>query len=168
MTTAPLQAGAVGMTIRSSGLAAEDGPAAITSGTARGGRPRRIPARQPSPVPGKRILMPNDPGTCPVAAPLLTWLARPGASLALDGRLQPPMTGPAPAAPADPPPCGDLAVRLFRALYVGYDLHTVAGVHIAVPKGVPCFAGPSLGEIARRISAVPPVCSQPRQEGASP
>jgi hypothetical protein len=61
------------------------------------------------------------------------------------------MTGPAPASP--PGPAGDdLTARIFRALYHAYDLHSVAGIHVAVPKGSPFFAGPSLGAIARQIS----------------
>ena len=83
------------------------------------------------------------------------------------------MTGAVPAIPAGPP-CRDyLAVRLFRALYQGFDLHTVGGTHVAVPKGTPCYAGPSLGDIARQISAASaPAPSrahpgQPRQVGAS-
>jgi hypothetical protein len=60
------------------------------------------------------------------------------------------MTGPAPAVP---PPADDLTARVFRALYAEFDLHTVGGTHIAVPKGAPCFAGRSLGEVARQISA---------------
>lgn len=63
------------------------------------------------------------------------------------------MTGPAAAIPAGPPALDDLAARLFRALYWEFDLHTVGGIHIAVPAGTPCFAGPSLGAIARQISA---------------
>ena len=46
----------------------------------------------------------------------------------------------------------NLTARVFRALYRDFDLHTVAGTHIAVPKGTPCFAAPSLGEITRQIS----------------
>ena len=38
------------------------------------------------------------------------------------------------------------------ALYADFDLRTVDGVHVAVPKGVACFTGRSLGEIARQIS----------------
>jgi hypothetical protein len=62
------------------------------------------------------------------------------------------MTGTVPASPPGPAGHGDLTARLFRALYQAYDLHTVAGVHVAVPKGSPCYAGPSLGAIARQIS----------------
>jgi hypothetical protein len=46
----------------------------------------------------------------------------------------------------------DLTARIFRALYADFDLRTVDGVHVAVPKGVACFTGRSLGEIARQIS----------------
>jgi hypothetical protein len=62
------------------------------------------------------------------------------------------MTGTAPATPPGPAGGDDLTARLFRALYQAYDLHFVAGIHVAVPKGSPCFAGPSLGAIARQIS----------------
>ena len=54
------------------------------------------------------------------------------------------MTGPLP---------GDLAVRLFRALYTDFDLHTVGAARVAVPRGTPCYAGRSLSEVARQISA---------------
>ena len=50
-------------------------------------------------------------------------------------------------------PGGDeLTARVFRALYGAYDLHSVEGVHVVVPRGTPCFAGSSLGDIARQIS----------------
>ena len=62
------------------------------------------------------------------------------------------MTGPEPAVPAGQPACDDLTARVFRALYVEFDLHTTGGTYIAVPKGARCFAGPSLGAIARQIS----------------
>ena len=50
------------------------------------------------------------------------------------------------------PDFGDLTARVFRALYRAYDLHSVQGVHVVVPRGTPCFAGPSLGDVARQIS----------------
>lgn len=57
------------------------------------------------------------------------------------------------ATPAGQPPPDDLtAARVFRALYTQFDLHTVGDTHIAVPKGTPCFAAPSIGQIARQIS----------------
>jgi hypothetical protein len=62
------------------------------------------------------------------------------------------MTGPTPASSPGRPDGDDLTARVFRALYQAYDLHSVAGIHIAVPTGSPCFAGPSLGAIARQIS----------------
>ena len=85
------------------------------------------------------------------------------------------MTGPAPATPASQPDGDDLTARVFRALYQAHDLHSVAGVHVAVPNGSPCFAGPSPGEAARQISdhehpappagpcaaAAPPATSRP-------
>jgi len=37
-------------------------------------------------------------------------------------------------------------------LYADFDLHTVGSMHVVVPSGTAWFAGPSLGEIARRIS----------------
>ncbi len=46
----------------------------------------------------------------------------------------------------------DLTLRLFRAMYPEFDLRTVGGIHVVVPRGTPWFAGHSLGEIARRIS----------------
>jgi hypothetical protein len=61
------------------------------------------------------------------------------------------MTGSLPADP-DSRPRDDLTPRVFRALYQAFDLHTVGGTHIAVPTGTPCFAAPSLGEVARQIS----------------
>jgi len=62
------------------------------------------------------------------------------------------MTGTDPASPPGPTDGYDLTARVFRALYQDYDLHWVAGIHVAVPTGSPCFAGPSLGAIARQIS----------------
>ncbi len=58
------------------------------------------------------------------------------------------MQRPRPGA-ADP---GELPARFFRALYQAYDLHQVEGIHVAVPTGTPCFAGRSLGALARQIS----------------
>jgi hypothetical protein len=50
-------------------------------------------------------------------------------------------------------PGGDeLTARVFRALYGAYDLHSVEGVHVVVPRRTPCFAGSSLGDVARQIS----------------
>ena len=62
------------------------------------------------------------------------------------------MTDPESAAPFGQPPREDLTVRVFRALYRRFDLRTVGGTYVVVPKGTPCFAGPSLGDIARQIS----------------
>jgi hypothetical protein len=56
------------------------------------------------------------------------------------------------AAPDGRPYRDDLAACVFRALYAGFDLHTVHSTHIVVPAGTPWFAGPRLGEIARQIS----------------
>ncbi len=50
-------------------------------------------------------------------------------------------------------PGGDeLTARVFRALYGAYDLHSVEGVHVVVPRGTPYFADSSLGDVARQIS----------------
>jgi hypothetical protein len=54
--------------------------------------------------------------------------------------------------PDGPPPPGDLTARVFRALYPGFDLHSLAGTYLALPKGTPCFTAPGIGEIARQIS----------------
>jgi hypothetical protein len=63
------------------------------------------------------------------------------------------MTGPPPAAPAAQPARDDLTPRVFRALYAGYELHTVAEeTFVAVPKGTAWHAGRSISEIARQIS----------------
>ena len=62
------------------------------------------------------------------------------------------MTVPSRASPPDPASSDDLPARVFRALYQAYDLRPVAGIHVAVPKGSPCFTGSSLGAIARQIS----------------
>jgi len=45
-----------------------------------------------------------------------------------------------------------LAGRVFGTLFADFDLVTIDGTHIAVPKGAPCSAGRSLGEIVRQIS----------------
>jgi hypothetical protein len=61
----------------------------------------------------------------------------------------------------------DLTVRLFRAMYAEYDLRTIGGIHVVVPRGTPWFAGHSLGEIARQISeAEDPHTGQPPVDGA--
>jgi serine/threonine-protein kinase RsbW len=46
----------------------------------------------------------------------------------------------------------DLTARIFQSLYSDFELRTLHGTHIVVPRGVPCFMGPSLSEIARQIS----------------
>lgn len=63
--------------------------------------------------------------------------------------------------PAAQPGRDDLTVRIFRALYAEFDLRTVGGMHVVVPRGTPWFAGHSLGEIARQISE----CEYPEQDG---
>jgi hypothetical protein len=75
------------------------------------------------------------------------------------------VTSPAPAAPSGPPPPADLTVRVFRALYQAFDLHTIGATQIAVPKGTPWYAGPSLGALARQISAGPGPVSDPGAAG---
>jgi hypothetical protein len=57
----------------------------------------------------------------------------------------------APAA-AGQPGRADLTSRIFRALYQNFSLRMINGIYVVVPKGVPCFASSSLGEIARQIS----------------
>jgi hypothetical protein len=57
----------------------------------------------------------------------------------------------APAA-AGQPAAGDLTARIFRCLYPEYDMRAINGTYIVVPKGTRWLAGPSLGDIARRIS----------------
>lgn len=61
------------------------------------------------------------------------------------------MTGTAASGDARRRVCGDLTIRVFRALYRDWDLHTVAGTHVAVPKGTSWFSGVSLAGIARQI-----------------
>ena len=56
------------------------------------------------------------------------------------------------AQPGQPPPA-DLTIRVFRALYPGYDLHALAGTWLALPAGTPWFTAPAIGEIARQIAA---------------
>lgn len=58
-------------------------------------------------------------------------------------------------------PPGDLAARLFRALYSEFELRTFGDLHVAVPKGTPWHAGHTLSEIACQISAIP----APRPDG---
>jgi hypothetical protein len=62
------------------------------------------------------------------------------------------MTDPGSAAPFGQLPRDDLTACVSRALYQRFDLRTVGGTYVVVPKGTPCFAGPSLGDIARQIS----------------
>jgi len=67
--------------------------------------------------------------------------------------------------PAGQPGGNDLTARLFLALYSEFDLCAISGVYVAVPKGVPCFAGRSLGDIARQISAQPAPPTSPVSPG---
>ena len=46
----------------------------------------------------------------------------------------------------------DLTERIFRALYQEFDLRTINGTYVVVPRCTPWFAGTSLGDIARQIS----------------
>ena len=55
-------------------------------------------------------------------------------------------------AAAGQPGRDDLTERIFRALYQEFDLRTINGTYVVVPKGTPWFAGTSLGGIARQIS----------------
>lgn len=53
---------------------------------------------------------------------------------------------------ASGPDRDELTARVFRALYLEFDLRTVGGTtHVVVPRGTPWFAGPSLGDVARQI-----------------
>lgn len=56
------------------------------------------------------------------------------------------------AGAAGQPGRDDLTTRIFQALYQDFNLRTIYGIYVVVPKGVPCFASSSLGEIARQIS----------------
>jgi hypothetical protein len=51
---------------------------------------------------------------------------------------------------------GELAARVFRALYPDFELRTVDHTHVVVPRGTPWYAGRSLGELARQISGHAP------------
>jgi hypothetical protein len=66
------------------------------------------------------------------------------------------MTG---TAPGQPP--RDLAARLFRALYSGFEPRTVAGEYVAVPMGTPLYAGLSPADIACQIGAASPPAPDP-------
>ena len=85
------------------------------------------------------------PGRQPIAPPA-------GADLAAPPRTGEPIDRPEPVSLATQPSLDNLTARVFRALYQDFDLHTVVGTHIAVPKDTPCFAALSLGEIVRQIS----------------
>ena len=65
------------------------------------------------------------------------------------GHISPMTTAPA---AAGQPGRDDLTERIFRALYQEFDLRTINGTYVVVPKGTPWFAGTSLGDIARQIS----------------
>ena len=73
------------------------------------------------------------------------------------------MTGPA-LASGGQPARDDLTSRLFRALFQGFDLHHIGGTYVVLPKGTPYLSGPSLGAIARQISA-PDLASGPDTAG---
>ena len=70
-----------------------------------------------------------------------------------------------PARPAPGHPPADLPARLFRALFPDFDLRTVSGLHVAVPRGTLWHAGQSLGEVARQISTAPGPDPNPRPGG---
>ena len=61
------------------------------------------------------------------------------------------MTGTGAAQPAR----DDLTTRIFRALYTEFDLRTVGGTHVVVPRGTPSFAGPSLYLAGRPVPRRP-------------
>ncbi len=61
--------------------------------------------------------------------------------------------------PGQPP--RDLAVRLFRALYPDFELHTLGGTRVAVPKGTPWYAGRNLSDLVCQISAALPPSPAP-------
>jgi hypothetical protein len=66
------------------------------------------------------------------------------------------MTGTPPGEPGR----DELTVRIFRALYTDFDLRTVHGLHIAVPRGTPWFASSSLNTgLAATASAIAWACS---------
>jgi hypothetical protein len=65
------------------------------------------------------------------------------------------MLSPASAVPPD------LSARVFRALFVGFELRTVGGTRVAVPKGTPWYSGPRLAALARQISSSPPCTAPP-------
>jgi hypothetical protein len=68
------------------------------------------------------------------------------------------------------PQPGELPSIVFRALYSEFELRTLHGLHVAVPKGTPWYAGHSLGEVARQISAAlapGPECCPDGQPGCS-
>ncbi len=55
----------------------------------------------------------------------------------------------------------DIAARLFRALFDDWDLHEVRGAWVAVPKGTPWLAGPTLHDVSRQIAGHGLGTSQP-------
>jgi hypothetical protein len=78
------------------------------------------------------------------------------------------VTGTTAGARREPLP-GDLAARLFRALYPQFELRSFSGLHIAVPKDTRWYAGRSLTDLACQISAVPsygPDNDRPAQPGS--
>ncbi len=50
----------------------------------------------------------------------------------------------------------DIAARLFRALFDDWDLHEVRGAWVAVPKGTPWLAGPTLRDVSGQIAGHEP------------
>lgn len=69
------------------------------------------------------------------------------------------MPVPAPGSPAD------LPTRVFRALYADFELRTIGGTHVAVPKGTPWYAASSLAGLARQISSALPSDPAPSLPG---
>jgi hypothetical protein len=68
----------------------------------------------------------------------------------------------------DDPGRDDLTARIFRALYQEFDLRTINGTYVVVPKGTPWFTGTSLGDIARQISDSPGQVASSAGPGKAP
>jgi hypothetical protein len=100
----------------------------------------------------------------PPAPPLPRRGAAPGTTPSQEN----PPPPPAPAAPAGDPACDDLTQRVFRALYPDYELSTVGGIYVVLPRGTAWHAGPSLGEIARQLGTVPAPAPAPDQPQSAP
>jgi hypothetical protein len=83
---------------------------------------------------------------------------------------------PAASEQRSPPAPDQLARRVFCALFGDFDLVTVHGIYVAVPRDTPCFAGRTLSEVAQQISqqehlgpaAVPSAPASPRRGDMTP